>query len=78
MYKRLRASEGLEGKGIVFSPYSIATALSMARAGAAGDTASEMDHVLRADDWAALAKGTSSLAQVLARRDGAWTVEGRR
>jgi serpin B len=76
MYKRLRASEGLKGKGIVFSPYSIATALSMARAGAAGDTATEMDHVLRAADWAALAKGTSSLAQVLARRDGAWTVEG--
>ena len=48
----------------------------MARAGAAGETASEMDHVLRAADWAALAKGTSSLAQVLARRDGAWIVEG--
>ncbi len=76
MYKRLRASEDLKGKGIVFSPYSIATALSMARAGAAGETASEMDHVLRADDWASLSKGTSSLAQVLARRDGAWTVEG--
>ena len=76
LYKRLRASEDLAGKGIVFSPYSIATALSMARAGAAGETASEMDKVLRAADWATLAKGTSSLAQVLARRDGAWTVEG--
>ena len=35
-----------------------------------------MDHVLRADGWSSLAKGTSSLAQVLARRDGAWMVEG--
>jgi len=76
MYRRLRASDELAGKGIVFSPYSIATALSMARAGAAGQTAAEMDHVLRADDWGSLAKGTSSLAQVLARRDGAWMVEG--
>jgi serpin B len=76
MYKRLRSSEALAGKGIVFSPYSIATALAMARAGAAGDTASEMDDVLRAADWASLATGTSSLAQVLARRDGAWIVEG--
>ena len=76
MYRRLRAMDELDGKGIVFSPYSIATALAMARAGAAGDTASEMDHVLRADDWASLSKGTSSLAQVLARRDGAWMVEG--
>ena len=35
-----------------------------------------MDDVLRADGWSSLSKGTSSLAQVLARRDGAWTVEG--
>jgi serpin B len=76
MYKRLRASDELAGKGIVFSPYSIATALAMARAGARGGTASEMDHVLRADEWPSLSKGTASLAQVLARRDGAWIVEG--
>jgi serpin B len=76
LYKRLRAADELKGKGIVFSPYSIATALGMARAGAAGETGAEMDRVLRTDDWSSLSKGTGSLAQVLARRDGAWMVEG--
>ena len=63
-------------RGIVFSPYSIATALSMARAGAAGETASEMDDVLRRTTGARSRRARASLAQVLARRDGAWMVEG--
>ena len=73
LYQRLRADA--DG-GIVFSPYSIATALSMARAGAKGETASQMDDVLRVVDWPAMESGVSSLATVLARRDGAWTVQG--
>jgi serpin B len=39
------------GKGnVVVSPWSIANALAMARAGAVGNTASEMDHVLHIDE----------------------------
>ena len=76
MYKRLRTDSELKSSGIVFSPYSIATALAMARAGAKGRTATQMDATLRADGWPDLAGGVSSLATVLARRDGAWTVQG--
>ncbi|HEY3334882.1 MAG TPA: serpin family protein [Candidatus Limnocylindrales bacterium] len=74
MYKRLRSTADLKGRGLIFSPYSIATALAMARAGAKGDTASQMDGVLRASGWSDLQSGIASLATVLARRDGAWTV----
>ncbi|HEU0243102.1 MAG TPA: serpin family protein, partial [Candidatus Limnocylindrales bacterium] len=74
LYKRLRVDADLKGAGIVFSPYSIVTALAMARAGAKGETARQMDEVLRAGGWADLATGVPSLATLLARRDGAWTV----
>ena len=51
LHRRLAA----KGSNLVFSPSSIAIALAMARAGARGDTATEMDRVLRslgADDHA--------------------------
>src|SRR5687767_11005142 len=38
---------GAKGGNLVFSPSSIAIALAMARAGARGETAAEMDRVLR-------------------------------
>jgi serpin B len=42
LYARLRESAG----NVVYSPYSISTALAMTRAGARGQTAEEMDRVL--------------------------------
>jgi serpin B len=42
LYARLRGAPG----NLVFSPYSIQTALAMARAGARGETAAQMDRVL--------------------------------
>jgi serpin B len=42
LYAQLRAKDG----NLFFSPYSISTALAMTRAGARGDTASEMDKTL--------------------------------
>jgi serpin B len=45
LYGRLAAQEA--GKNLVISPASIALALAMARAGAKGQTAAEMDAVLR-------------------------------
>jgi serpin B len=75
LYQRLRADAELKGTGIVFSPYSIVAALAMARAGAKGETASQMDDVLRSAGWPAMGSGIASLATVLGRRDGAWTVQ---
>jgi serpin B len=45
LYARLRQSEG----NVVYSPYSLSTALAMTRAGARGKTAEEMDRVLHFD-----------------------------
>ena len=56
----------------VFSPTSIALALAMARAGAKGETASQMDAVLHTTGWEALGPGLNALSQALASRDGPW------
>jgi serpin B len=45
LYAQLRQTEG----NVVYSPYSISTALAMTRAGARGKTAEEMDKVLHFD-----------------------------
>ena len=50
----------------------------MARAGARGDTASEMDQVLRTDGWDGLGRRVGALDQRLRSHDGAWMVEGGR
>jgi serpin B len=63
---------GLAGKGVVISPFSIVTALAMARAGANGTTASQMDKVLRVAGWAVLGAGLNSLDQLLRSRDATW------
>jgi serpin B len=74
LYRALLAdpSLGLETKNAVFSPTSIALALGMARAGARGETAAEMDKVLHAGGWEALGAGLNALDQALASRDATW------
>jgi serpin B len=67
----VQASEGLAisllqrlgqaGGNVVFSPYSIETALSMVDAGAAGSTATEIDHVLHTTRGAAVAAGLAAI-----------------
>ena len=56
----------------VFSPTSIALALAMARAGARGETASQMDAVLHTAGWDALGPGLNALERVLASRNATW------
>ena len=74
MYKRMLKDEGLnlKGKGVAMSPYSIVTALAMARAGAKGATATDMDQVLRVAGWKELAAGLGSLDQLISSRDATW------
>jgi len=62
----------LAEKNVVFSPTSIALAISMARAGAKGETASQMDAALHTSGWDALGPGLNALDQALASRDGPW------
>ncbi len=75
LYQRLRSDPGLAltGHNIVFSPTSIALALAMARAGARGTTATEMDAVLHTGGWKALSNALNSLEQELAGHDTTWT-----
>lgn len=66
LHRRLSAGAG----NVVFSPASVAIALGMARAGARGETAAQMDAVLRevaSDEHAAWLNG---LDQALATRSG--------
>lgn len=57
---------------LVFSPYSVAVALAMARAGAKGQTAVEMDAVLHATVAGDLDAGFNALERSLARRPGTY------
>lgn len=52
LYRKLAATPG----NLFFSPYSIAAALAMVRAGAAGKTKGEFDQVLGAVDYGALGR----------------------
>ncbi|MBV8878606.1 MAG: hypothetical protein JO332_01460, partial [Planctomycetaceae bacterium] len=52
LYRKLAATPG----NLFFSPYSIAAALAMVRAGAAGKTRAEFDQVLGGVDYGALGK----------------------
>ena len=74
LYRRLLKDPKakLDGKGVVMSPTSIATALAMARAGATGRTASQMDDVLRANGWGDLGSGLGSLEQILNGYNATW------
>ena len=59
-------------KNMVFSPTSIALAMGMARAGAKGVTASQIDDVLHANGWAELGPGLNALDQAIVARDGTY------
>ena len=56
----------------MFSPTSIALALGLARAGAEGQTAAQIDDVLHTSGWEALGPGLNALDQALASRDGTY------
>ncbi len=62
----------LSDKNAVFSPASIALALGMTRAGAKGQTGTEMDDVLHVGGWDELGPGLNSLSQALASRNARW------
>ncbi len=62
------------GGNLVLSPYSVATALAMARAGAAGETRSQIDTVLHAGAAGDLDAGLNALDQALAKRAGTYKV----
>jgi serpin B len=74
LYRRLLADRelSLAKKNVVFSPTSIALALGMARAGAEGETAAQMDDVLRVSGWTALGREFNALEQALASRNAIW------
>jgi serine protease inhibitor len=59
-------------RNTVMSTASVALALTMARAGARGDTAAQLDDLLHVPGWDALAGGVGSLQQLLAGRDTSW------
>ena len=75
LYRRMirDPSLGLDDRSVVMSPTSVMMALSMARAGARGDTAAELDQVLGLDGWTRYATGLGSLDQVLRSRDATWS-----
>lgn len=77
LYRRMVTDKqlGFADKGMVFSPASVSMALGMARAGARGDTATEMDRVLRAGGWPSFGAGLNSLDQLLRSRDASWQDE---
>lgn len=73
----LLAPELGESKGnVAMSPWSVATALGMVRAGAAGPTAAEIDRVLHIDDPAIFHQAMKALAQELASRNGTFKDSG--
>jgi serpin B len=63
-----------DGKNLVFSPTSIVTALAMARAGARGTTAAEMDQVLHDGGLDPLLGAVNALDQALAGRSS-WVLD---
>ena len=75
MYRRLAAAKPAP-VNLVFSPASIAIALSMTRAGANGATATEMDTVLHVGDPAGLAHSMNALTSELATRSKSVPIPG--
>ena len=70
LYGQMTRQAAARGKNLVISPASIAVALAMARAGARGETAAQMDEVLKAVGSDEHAAWISSLDQALARVSG--------
>jgi serpin B len=71
LYRQL----GAGGGNLVFSPTSVAIALALARAGARGETATEMDAVLHALGLEQQAAGLNALDLALAGRSGSFADE---
>jgi serpin B len=61
---------GARKGNVVVSPWSIANALAMARAGGLGDTASEMDHVLHIADPSGIDAAMNAVGLALAGANG--------
>ncbi len=77
LYGRMLADGTLDpAKSAVFSPTSIALALAMARAGARGETAAQMDKVMRSAGADTLAEAMNALDRALASRSGRFDVYG--
>jgi serpin B len=70
LYKILARGEG----NLVLSPYSVGVALAMTRAGAAGETRTQMETVLHAALSKDLNAGFNALEQALAKRPGKFKV----
>jgi len=68
LYRKVSPAHG----NLVFSPASIAIALSMASAGARGETATQMESVLHSGAGAASGNGMNSLDQALAALSGSF------
>jgi serpin B len=68
--------EDFAAGNVVLSPASIAFALAMARAGAGGETASQMDTVMHSAAESGSGNGLNSLDQALAGLSGTVTVGG--
>jgi serpin B len=68
LYRQLKSAP----ENVIFSPYSVSTALAMARVGAKGETARQMDAVLRlpAEDSGATHRTLRSALEPDAVRDG--------
>lgn len=63
---------GVGGGNVVVSPWSIATALAMAHAGAKGDTAAEMERVLHIADPSVIDAAMNAVGLALAARNGSF------
>jgi len=70
LYKKVGTKPG----NVILSPYSVAVALAMARAGAVGETAKQMDAVLRASVAGDLDAAYNALDQAIAKRPGKFKV----
>ncbi len=67
---------GAPGVNVVISPTSVAIALAMARAGARGETAAQMDTVMRSAGAIELADAMNALDAALASRSGTFNDPG--
>jgi serpin B len=77
LYQRILADGTLDpSQGAVISPTSIVLALAMARAGARGETAAQMDSVMRSAGADTLAPAMNALDRALASRSGRFDVYG--
>ncbi len=78
LYQRILADASLDlaGRNVVVSPTSIALALAMARAGARGETAAQMDKAMRSAGADTLADAMNALDRALASRSGRFEVYG--